>query len=170
MASISPSPYLLSQSCVSAKRLGVVPVGGLLLDDLDAGMVGQVLGQALLAQQLCRCAQRAVDETDLGLLTDGVDEHLALALAELDVVGADEADDLGALADAVVGGEDRDAGLVGLEMTGTMPSTSLGVTMMASFSWAMNCWMTATSVARSPLPFWRSRFDAVAGARRPPGP
>ena len=101
-------------------------------------------------------AERTEDEADLGLLADGVDEHLALAASELDVVRADEADDLGALADAVVGREDGDAGVVGLDDDGTMPSTSLGVTMMASLPWAMNCWMTATSVARSPLPFWRS--------------
>ena len=98
------------------QRLGAVEVVGDLGHDLVLRVLGQLLLEALGAQDLRRGAGDAHDVADLHRIVaeDLVDQH-RLQAAELDVVGADVGDDLGLIAAEarpVVDLDDGDAGLV----------------------------------------------------------
>ena len=116
MALIShPSPYLLIQSWVSANASAPSQLAVCFSMISTPGWSARYSVRPCSTQDLCRGTERTENQADLGLLADRVDEHLALSPAELDVIGADERDHFSRIADAVVGREDRDAGLVGLQ-------------------------------------------------------
>ena len=85
------SGILLEHGLGDRLGLGRVPVGRLARDDLDFGMLGEHVLDALQRIGARRGRQRALHDRDLVRLAfAGLDDRLGVLLADLDPVRADE--------------------------------------------------------------------------------
>ncbi len=100
-----------------AEALRAVEVGGLAGDDLDVGVVGHHLVEALAPVAGGGCSGDALQLDDLALATEELGQVLTGHLAPGDVVRGDVGDDL-ATGSGAVNGEDRDARRISFLHTG----------------------------------------------------